>query len=474
MMCPGETEVIRFGSWWNNAKTVTASVYLELPAGWLAGAANPGNAIIPDTEAFGVLVGDLQLYFMHVDSKGPGAAVSNLNMYGLSDQTGSVYSYLAPNTSWQIGISKDDLTPYALHIPFAKPGNNSVYNPHGSIYFARKANSDIDYYFFNNQDTWIITTTFVAANNYEFIVYNWSPDGGEVEFKKINLTNSASTATTLKAAGNAAGFYGFVFQPTNFLNSTTVTEVSADTVTVVSLILTIGQGEVLCHLAAPSFLANISSIMQYRVLGCSLDLENVAAEGYKAGMIAGFQAPAGTHYTDWLNTTSVYSGISSLKAQGATSFECKNGIFGFYLANGPDSFALRNFMEVDGGGNCSRSTYPLDHNRDYLIVSQQSPNTGSTAIPTAQNGIWKTHLAFEYMTTTQMRSPEPPKVNEDIFKYAAKILRHSPQWFENETHKKSIWEEIRGWIGSALNWTKDNSGTILKGIETVIPMLSAL
>jgi len=316
----------------------------------------------------------------------------------------------------------------------------------------------------------------VATNLYNIDLWVWTPDGGESLAATVQTTTNAATTYVVKASGNPAGYYGITITGADSTTAGGVfVPIKQDTIAFLFINYNIAAGEKLCHLSAPSFLQNQNAIQQYRILGLSLDYENTAAESARAGLIAGFQAPSGTHYTDWVQAPDPYAAIASLKAQKAVTMEAFNGMYGFLLPNGPDSFGLRNFMEIDALGNCTRSYYPLDHGRDYLIICAQCPNiAGSGSIFTPQSGTWKCGLAFEYMTTTQMRDPERPQVNEKIFKYAAKIMRATPQFHENPKHKQDIWEKIKGFIGSAWNWVVDNHQSIIKGIEMVAPLVAAL
>jgi hypothetical protein len=307
---------------------------------------------------------------------------------------------------------------YPMQFAYGKP--TVTYQPHGTTWFGGSPNEERTgdsrrFFFLSVGDTWSVTSNFANAVTFKLSWDYWTPQSLTLDHITTTIVGTGASATAFVTIVDE-GYYALK------MNSTS----APLTITMTSNIA--GNGPVWCHNAVPGYDVNAGVTEGTRINAMSVLYSNRASDLNMQGEIVGYQAPQGTHWTDFLGS---FRAIA--RSTGSKTHMAKKGAYVWARSCGVQDHKFRRYIDLDNAGNILDSYYPLQPTTDFILLA------ASIAQDSGRDAIWTLNYGIEYKTRDTWRVIDSPRCNRELYQRAIDFTSDIPQVLENPNHLKTIW-----------------------------------
>lgn len=319
---------------------------------------------------------------------------------------------------------------------------------HGSQLFPVQVKGNREMFVFKNTlDQLNITSNMVGTGTITFIVYSLI-DGNVTEFSRF--TNTSSTSNTAVNTTTQAGY--FAVSATVTVN-TSLSSVNF-TVSVVG-----GTGNTWAHTAAEGISAELSKMGDMRETATSLLLTNATPEIYKEGMITACQMSGSVNWLDLAAMADPFKFVSSQNGCLVPT-TAVNGLYTYLRPININDFDFRKQVDINTV-DINRAGSIADDDDSFIVavvkvstVANQVFNVVATDVYEYRSNSQQDAIEFSNMTITE---------NQVAFDH----LRTIPQYTENPTHIRDIWNAIKKVGIQVLHGLKTAAPYVIEGAKWI-------
>lgn len=226
-----------------------------------------------------------------------------------------------------------------------------------------------------------------------------------------------------------------------------------------------------CHRAMPGISNNLADLPESRVISGSAMITNRAAQLQLGGQVMACAMPAGQ---TWQRFTFDYVNQSqdSFSAQGT------KGVYAFLRPATLASFGLVNEYMPTDAGDLPLGGIPTLTDAAFIIPLQDEgvaltflyPNT-----PGAQSGFYTFAFNMEAGPNNPLFPKEPSQLREQDVRHAINFASRLQQFYTNEDHTKSIfeeiWEGVKGFASNVASTITEYGPSVVDAAKFILPLL---
>jgi len=312
---------------------------------------------------------------------------------------------------------------------------------------------------FNDSFQVPIYNTGAATCNFTVAWYQWDNDGGQ----KLLSTSTQSIVST------AAYTFGYTWTQVVGAYVTCSVTASVNTTMAISDVAGTlrssisGAASVMCHRTIKDYVNNVASCQKARVLGASLMYSNFAPLLNKQGAIYSVQL---TNETCWKDLIGDATAVSSYRLSDMR--QINNGAYGF----------LKPGSQMDFSERCNVSVNEFTIVDSYWPLKLGPDNSGSYLLMYAivdqavsRNAIWTYSNSVEFQTTNQWFQVAVSRMDPLVCTEVLAKIKDMPQFHENPTHIRDIYNSIRGVLGKGARGVAKYTPKIMRGLERYGPSI---
>jgi hypothetical protein len=438
---PAAHRAVRYNDGMNEFETAISSPWAQFTATWYNGTSySSTKQQLPANNTQAFVFRDIVRNFVVYDGNPSGLI---MNYTGYFPVSGSINWTALFSCSFYCVNS--DFCPIAFL-------TNAAYSPHGTYLYTGN--------YGNHRYVWIdkgctISYSFSggtstgSSDKMEVYQYDTTDKGINTS---LPITWSSGSASISFTAPSSA-YYGFLL--TTLTGSFNVSCTLADPNSA-------GNGvSHFCHLPAPGFENNKTSIGSYRLGGSAIQYANTASVMNLEGNIYGLQAPSADSWQEYVNdTTKVPS------SEGVKRLNAEKGIYGFYMPRSKTEIGAWKDQLLSEGGQMTSVSYNLKCSDDYLVVQVDCPDNSSKV------GVWLNYLNVEYRTTDVWRNTDVARIGPEVYETAVSSLKNVVQWHENPTHLEDIWNSIKSSVLTVAGAVEKYGPTAISLAKTISGFLA--
>lgn len=244
---------------------------------------------------------------------------------------------------------------------------------------------------------------------------------------------------------------------------------TASTLTAISLMYMIGNGDVMSHQTMPGFEDVIPNVAAYRINSCAVQFTDVAALLNRGGRIHGAWCDGAVNWWDRTTTAKILTN-GSVQTLDYDTLPAEKGAYAYLKAKKSEDLNFRNNISLNEAKVISDACWPIDDKSAYLVLRIDIASSGADALTVApgMDFVVREYSCLEYQTPSMVFERHLAETNYQDFCDMMGIVRTMPVFHENPTHFEAFKRAARG----AYNMLRIHGGGIVGLMSKMFPQMA--